>query len=507
MQKGGIGPGRIAVMAGFALSCFGLLLFLWLAFGGPIPLKPQGYRFETSFSEATQLAEEADVRISGVPVGKVKTIEPDKRSGRSTVVIEMESRYAPVRSDARAMLRQKTLLGETYVELTPGTREARAVPEGGRLGPGQIAPTVELDEIYRAFDPKTRAAFRTWMQSQAQGIDGRGRDLNEALGNLGPFAEDTAKLVDVLNRQQGAVRQLISNTGEVFGALSERKGQLRDMISNLNRVFATTADRDRELQEAFVALPTFEDESRRTLTRLNEFSRDTDPLIDQLRPVARELSPTLQNLESIAPDLRALFRELGPLITASRKGFPAAQRILDDLHPLLNQIDPAGRQLVPILEFLSLYKSELTAFFANSVAATQATDVGPTGDRVHYLRTTNPLHPENIAVYPRRIGSNRPNPYLVPRGFDQLRSGLPVFEDRHCGNGVPLISQVVEPGLATLLRPALGPEDAQTLIDNIKKFAFPLTSSGQLPAPPCRRQGTYDTSGERTQYPHLRAKP
>ena len=37
--------GRIAAMVVFALSCFGLLLFLWLAFGGPIPLKPQGYRF------------------------------------------------------------------------------------------------------------------------------------------------------------------------------------------------------------------------------------------------------------------------------------------------------------------------------------------------------------------------------------------------------------------------------------------------------------------------------
>ena len=38
----------------FALSCFGLLLFLWLAFGGPIPLKPKGYRFQASFAEATQ---------------------------------------------------------------------------------------------------------------------------------------------------------------------------------------------------------------------------------------------------------------------------------------------------------------------------------------------------------------------------------------------------------------------------------------------------------------------
>ena len=70
MNKAAPSFGRIAAMVVFALSCFGLLLFLWLAFGGPIPLKPKGYRFNVSFAEATQLATEADVRISGVPVGR-----------------------------------------------------------------------------------------------------------------------------------------------------------------------------------------------------------------------------------------------------------------------------------------------------------------------------------------------------------------------------------------------------------------------------------------------------
>src|ERR671926_2010417 len=106
MQKQAPSIGRIFVMVAFALSCFGLLLFLWLAFGGTVPLKPKGYRFQASFAEATQLATEADVRISGVPVGKVKTIEPDKRTGRSDVTIELEPRYAPLPSDARAILRQ-----------------------------------------------------------------------------------------------------------------------------------------------------------------------------------------------------------------------------------------------------------------------------------------------------------------------------------------------------------------------------------------------------------------
>jgi virulence factor Mce-like protein len=485
---------RIAAMVIFALSCFGLLLFLWLAFGGPIPLKPQGYRFTTSFAEATQLATEADVRISGVPVGKVKTIEPDNQTGRSTVTIELESRYAPMPSDARAVLRQKTLLGETYIELTPGTEDAEPVTDGGSLAVSQISPTVQLDEIYRTFDADTRRAFQSWMIEQAKAIGDHGRDVNDALGNLGPFAEDTATLVDILNRQEGAVTGLISNTGVVFEALTDRGDQLRSLIENSNRVFAATAERDEELKQAFLALPTFERESAVTLDRLAEFARDTDPLVTQLRPAARELSPTLRDLGALSPDLEALFRELNPLITASRTGFPAAERILEDARPLIAQLDPAMRQVTPLLEFIGLYKRELTAFFANTVAGTQAKD--PSG--VHYLRTTNPLNPENLAVYPRRIGSNRPNAYAKPGNFDQLRRGLPVFENRHCSSGVPTITNVPAPATPPIPTDLIPAE----LLDRIIQFGFAGRPGAQT-AVPCRLQGPYTFGGETTQYPHV----
>ena len=68
-------PGRIFVIAAFSLSCFGLLLFFWLAFGGPIPLKPQGYRVQVAFTDAATLAEQADVRTAGVSIGKVVSKE------------------------------------------------------------------------------------------------------------------------------------------------------------------------------------------------------------------------------------------------------------------------------------------------------------------------------------------------------------------------------------------------------------------------------------------------
>ena len=62
-------------MIGFALFSFGALLFLWISFGGPVPLSPKGYRFQVAFPEAAQLAQQADVRISGVTVGKVVALE------------------------------------------------------------------------------------------------------------------------------------------------------------------------------------------------------------------------------------------------------------------------------------------------------------------------------------------------------------------------------------------------------------------------------------------------
>ncbi|MBE2318224.1 MCE family protein [Solirubrobacter sp. CPCC 204708] len=531
--------GKIAAMVLFALTCFGLLLFLWLAFGGPVPLKPKGYRFHTQFAEVGQLATEADVRISGVPVGKVKKITPNKRTGASDVEIQLQSRYAPLPSDARAILRQKTLLGETYVELTPGRNDAEPIAEGGALASTQVSETVELDEILRSFDPETRANFQDWMQTQAQAIgDGRGRDLNDALGNLAPFADDTATIVDVLNRQEEALSQLVANTGVVFGALNERDTQLRSLIENSNSVFAATAARDEDLQAAFRALPTFEDESRQTFERLDEFQRETDPLVTQLRPAARELSPTLRDLQDVAPDLKNLLEQLDPLIEASKEGFPAAEQVLVDTRPTLGQLVPATAQLTPAVDFIGLYKRELTSFFANAGSATQARDAR-TG--LHYLRTSNPLNPENLAVYPRRLPTNRPNPYTLPGHFDQINSGLAVYEDRQCSSGtqipsltnlpIDLVNDVIAPvpspvptvqpvipglplppiNLPPIPQIPLTPEQAATLIptellDRIQQFAFGGVGNAGLVAPPCRKQGPFEFGGERTQYPHVNAR-
>ncbi|MGI8579050.1 MAG: MlaD family protein [Solirubrobacteraceae bacterium] len=427
MQKQAPSVARILTMVLFALSCFGLLLFLWLSFGGAVPLKSQGYRFKASFPDATQLALQADVRIAGVSVGKVvkKTLDP--QGNRTVAEMELVAKYAPVHKDARAILRQKTLLGETYVELTPGRKTAGNIPEGGWMSRTKVAPTVELDEIFQAFDPKTRQAFRTWQQSLAQAVKGNDQNLNSVLGNLPSFVTDGTSLTRVLDTQKKAVRGLISNTGVVFSALARNQGQLRNLITNSANVFGQTAAKNRQLADTFQVFPTFLDESKATLARLQTFATDTDPLIKDLRPVARDLVPTLRSVRILAPDLRSLFIHLDPLIRISRTGLPALRDILRGAKPTLGSLGPFLEQLNPILFYLEENQHRVSDFI--SEGATGLAALTPSNNKVgvkcptgtpgvcgHYLRQFGPVGPES-ATQNTRSSNDRGNAYLPSLGL------------------------------------------------------------------------------------------
>ena len=98
MQKRAPTLGNMLVIILFVLSCFGLLMFLWESFGGPLPLKPKGYRFTVAFPRTFALAEESDVRISGVEVGHVSRSKPRQATGARTRRSKSPGQYAPIRA-------------------------------------------------------------------------------------------------------------------------------------------------------------------------------------------------------------------------------------------------------------------------------------------------------------------------------------------------------------------------------------------------------------------------
>jgi virulence factor Mce-like protein len=420
-------------MVTFALSCFGLLLFLWLSFGGPVPLKPKSYRFQVAFPEAATLGLEADVRVAGVSVGKVRKKELVDGGNRTLATIELDRRFAPVSRDAKAILRQKTLLGETYVELTPGSGGAK-VPENGRLADARVAPAVELDEIFQAFDPETREAFRHWQRDLGEGIDGRGRDFNDALGNLPSFAADGADLLAVLDTQERAVQRLVKNTGVVFGALTENEDQLRRLIVSSGRLFEATAGQNDALAESIRIFPTFLDESKAVLARLKTFSVAAQPLAEDLEPVARDLQPTLRDVKAFAPDLERTFVSLDPLIEASKTGLPALRQTLDALRPMLAELGPFLSQVNPILQFLELSQFQVTDFIANGGGAVEDTTFSPGGGTGHYLRQIAPTGAESLAIHRNRLSTNRGNSYFAPMDLWSTEATMPsmIFPNFDC---------------------------------------------------------------------------
>jgi virulence factor Mce-like protein len=483
--KKALTPPQIVAITLFVLSCFAVLLYMWITFGGSSPLKPKGYQVQADFPEATLLAQTGDVRISGVPVGRVVKME---RSGnRTRATLQIKSRYAPLPSDTRAMLRLKTLFGETYVELTPGSRGARKLADGGLIPDSQIARSVELDEVLKTFNPGTRAAFRSWLQSQANAIDGRGTDINAGFASLPAFVGSADKLLVTLDAQSAAVRRLVSATGDFFGAISAREGELRGLITDADRLFQTTAARNDDLAGVFRELPRFERESTRTLPELTAFAREARPVVRRLQPAATAARPLFEDVNRLAPQFDGFFRRLNLVVAASKTGLPAFDRIVARVPGLLDAFQPVLRNVNPLVGYIGQNKREVTAFFANVAAATQIRDMTP--NALHFLRTSQTLGPTAATNYPHPLGSSRLNPYFAPGAMTKLATGLPVLDQNLCAFGDPA--------------PPATFGDA-TLPELFTKYGF-RTEGRDVARPACTEQGNYP--GFVTKYPQVRAAP
>ncbi len=495
-------PSSLAMltMVAFTASCVGLLIFLWISFGGSLPFASQGYRFNVEFDQAVELAPEAQVQISGVPVGRVVSVGLDHRTGLSRAVIEINRQFAPRPADTRAILRAKTLLGETYVELSPGNPHGPKLPDGGTLPRAHVAPTVQLDQIFSALDPKTRRAFQTWMQQAGVALTNRGEQFNAAFADLYPFATNVDSVLAVLDHQGAATSALLRDGGQVFSALSRSPATLQSFVANNNALFTATAARNQDLADTIRAFPGFLAQTRATITRLTTFSENAHPLVDELRPAAVQITPTLRKLAVLAPELRDLMVNVAPLTAASAAGFPALERFLNESVPFLAALRPYLGQLEPVVDYIGTYKREIAAFFANSTATTEGQLAGAYGGNLHYIRISSPINPELLTPYQQRPYSNRSNAYMAPGGYNQLTRGLETFGRYLCtSNPLPTFA----PSLSQTTTLVTG--QVLTLAQLLSKYYYTATPGG----PPCRAQAPLGslTTGQMQSFPQLQPLP
>lgn len=501
MQKRAPTLGNLLVIVLFVLSCFGLLLFLWESFGGNAPLQSKGYRITATFPRTLALAEQSEVKISGVPIGRVISLDSSP-NGLTKVTIEVQSRYAPLHVDDHVILRQKTLLGETYIQVTPGPRSAPALRDGAELSRGNIEPFVTLDDIFSLFNPKTRQAFRTWLQASAESFDGQSEALNLSFASIQPFLESTNRLLGRLASQEGAVRALVHNTGVVFDALTERQGQLRRFIAEGDATFGAAANASAQWAQAWRELPAFERRSSAALRSLDKLAGEASPVLDQLRPGERALTPLVKQIERFAPYLDSFVRALGPFTKAAKTGLPALSTELKLTEPLLEALRPVLHNIDPFLQYTDEYLPSLQSFFANFTAASQSKSGSSdfyestlsSRLKFHYLKALQYVGTESLALFPEKIGTYRGNPYSLPGAFAGLAEGLSVFSASNCADSAPTVQDTPNESVSQSI--------IEQLIE-LKLVNAPGSTSNAVPAPTCKQQGKHTFGGKTSQFPQV----
>lgn len=460
MRRQRITVWQLAAVSLFALSCFCLILVLWTTSGGPTPLKPRAYQVHVLLGQAKGLGPHSDVRVAGVTVGHVVSIRAATPASldRADVLIDLARPFVPLRANARAMLRSKSILGEAYVALSLGSRGAAAVRDGGTLAAANALNAVSPDQIFDTYDPATRRALREWQQTEGPVAAARGHDLNAAIGSLRPWMVDANGLLSLVQAQDRQVRGLLADGGAIANGLADRAQAIRLLARSGDRAFNAVGDQGAALAAGFRQLPGFEREAARTVRAMTAFAQSNTAEVHALRAELAALSPALVQLSAHAPALHGIVRATPPLERAARRGLPALDRVLGAAPPLLDQLDPFLRSLNPVLHKVADGRADITSLLANLSAATQTATATPNGKvPLHYLRAMIVLAPSALAPLSKRPGSNRT---VLTSNAD------------HCANPTPYITPDPSPNLTAEQR------------DQVFKYAF-LGDPSNVPAPPC----------------------
>ncbi len=225
------------------------------------------------FSRAVSIFEDTEVRILGVPVGRVTAVVPEGDTVR--VEIEYDAEY-PVPEDAKAVIITPTLTADRFVQLTPAYTDGAKLEDGAVIEVEDTGTPIELDRIYKSLSDVTRAlgpnganrngTLDNLLGAGAEFLDGQGKKANATIVNMARAVEvfadgsgdlfGTVRALDeftgALAANDAAVSRFMSDLGAVSQQLASEKDELAAALSNLSGVLAKVEDFVRGNRELLV---------------------------------------------------------------------------------------------------------------------------------------------------------------------------------------------------------------------------------------------------------------
>jgi len=236
---------NLALLAGFAAVCLGGIAYLAVNIGLRYPGE-SGYQLNAVFKDASGVVPQDEVRIAGVKVGSVLSVAPTS-DGSTQVAMLLEPQYQ-VRSDVRAVLRPKSLLGTVYVELvrTPGSGKPY-LAGGATIPAAQTGQAVQIDDVLNNMDPQTRQAMSTSFQQLGVALQGRSGDVNASLPGVDQVTQNLRPLAQLGDRRQEELARILVDLDTIMQALADEQDSLGRIVDSGNTVFSGVAARDQDL--------------------------------------------------------------------------------------------------------------------------------------------------------------------------------------------------------------------------------------------------------------------
>ena len=424
---------RVLGIALFTLLAVGV--FVWfLALAGVEVLPHATYTIHAEAPDVVALSDHADVLEAGVKVGTVTGIGESR--GIAELTLTLERRYAPVYRDGQVEIRAKTLAGENYVALDPGTPRSGAL-RGGATLPSLVPEPTQLDQILSTFDARHRHDVQRLLDVLGAGLGGRGQELGGLLGGSADLVARATPVTGVLAADRSLLASLIDDFGTVTASLGRRAADIERLVGAARRAGVAVAGRDAALRATLRVLPGFLTQADAAVGRLGAFSATATPVVHNLRLAAAALVPAVRALGPAASEGRAVLAELGPFAGVARASATRLRLSAPALSALLGPLEAVLRQSDPLLAYLLPYSLDVATLFPSMDAPTHFRDAEGGYARISVLFSDNvlsgvspseqrlirtlersglltPLASKRYNAYPRPGESRQPAPYQGP---------------------------------------------------------------------------------------------
>ncbi|MBH0781527.1 MCE family protein [Nocardia bovistercoris] len=299
-------PRRVVILVGVLVAAL-------VAFGVYSGLSRLGKTNVTIFFPSTNgLYTGDDVRVLGVKVGRIDSVEPGREQVRVEVTLD---RGVDIPEDARAVIISPSLVSARFIQLAPAYTGGPKLADGATIPIGHTAVPVEWDDIKA--------------------------ELSKLATALGPVGDD----------QQGSFGRVVDTAAANLDGNGQR---FRDTLRDLSATLTTLSDGRTDLFATVRNLQKFVEVLSSSNEQIVQFGSRLASVSEVLGDTATDLGAGLDNLDIALADLKRFLDGGGDELTEGVGRLAAVTKQLNDKRPELERVLHSGP--TALVNFYQIYK-------------------------------------------------------------------------------------------------------------------------------------------------------